>query len=286
MNDPRSSCRSWCWSSTRTREPFGTHPLVTRRRGYLADGAVRSVNHQGIGILAPARVARAQTGQQLRFLAVAAELDQAALVAVNDEARCAASHHHAGMQDNAGVPIVENDVGPVIGFSSLALPSQIGLNTIRQAEKQKRLIDKVRPQIEPDAIARPGTLSPPIADFGAKPVEMRLEMGDAPDLARLYRLSDSLKIAVPTTVVKHRQQSTSRFSHTDQFAGLDQIKSKGLVHHHRLARLHRGPSQRRMTGIGTGDHDQVQALCGDEREGIVKDDHVGHAGADLVMIAR
>ena len=85
------------------------------------------------------------------------------------------------------------------------LTCEIGVQAVWQAKQLQCLIDEMRSKVEPDSAAGPGSFAPAAAHFGTEPVDMRFEVRNLADQVVGERTPYAQKIAVPASVVKHRE---------------------------------------------------------------------------------
>ena len=161
------------------------------------------------------------------------------------------------MQDGAALAVVEHHVCPIGSLRAGALPGKRGTHRVRQAEQQQRLVNQMRAKIKPDAGALPGLFAPARTHLRAVAVEMRLQVHRLAHGTAGEHSLHGKEIAVPTPVLKNRQQTAGLLRHMGQMPRLGQRDGKGLVHHNVLAGAQCGFGQRRMAVVGGGNDDEV-----------------------------
>jgi hypothetical protein len=146
---------------------------------------------------------------------------------------------------------------PVRRRRTRALLRDIDRHQVGQAKQLERLVQQMRPEIEPQARTRPGPLAPPVLHHRPEAVDMRIELHDRAQAAALDGAFDGEEVTVPAAVLKHRQQRAGGGRGIRQPARLRQGDGEGLVHHDMLAGGQRRLGERGVAVIGRGDDDEV-----------------------------
>src|SRR5947207_13511821 len=109
------------------------------------------------------------------------------------------------------MPVVQRDVERVVDDRTVVLDPDISADRLRHAKQEQRLIEQVRPDVEPDAGARVRLLAPRIRlELGAKAIEMRFVRGDAAKIALAHNVADGREIAGIATIQIGRASGRER----------------------------------------------------------------------------
>ena len=135
------------------------------------------------------------------------------------------------------MPVVQRDVERVVDDRTVALDPDISADRLRHAKQEQRLIEQVRPDVEPDAGARVRLLAPRIRlELGAKAIEMRFVRGDAAKIALAHNVADGREIAGIATILIDRHDAPLRPGELDQLPCFRKCRREGLVDDHMMSR--------------------------------------------------
>src|SRR4051812_49678668 len=132
---------------------------------------------------------------------------------MDDEPRLRSGDQGPGGEHDAQPALAHQQMETVIGFSTWALPEDVGDQPVGWAEEDQGLVDQVRAEIEEQAAAWFGMPPPAIAHLGPVPIVAALIADHLSQIAATKTTPQCQEIAVPAPVVEHRQQTVAFLGH-------------------------------------------------------------------------
>ncbi len=164
--------------------------------------------------------------------------------------------------------VVKHRMEIVDTSAAFALHGEVRIDRLRTAEQHQHLVQQVRPQVVPQAAARPVLLAPAFAHLRTIAVEMCVAFGDVTERAVGKQRLQGQEVRIEPPVLEHGSDASSVARCGQHLFGFAHAHDERLVHQHMLAGGQRGDGQWRVLFVRRGDDHRIyrrvieDLLCG------------------------
>ncbi|MNI44796.1 hypothetical protein D3C73_991910 [compost metagenome] len=170
--------------------------------------------------------------------------------------------------------VVQHRVEIVDAAAAFALHGKVRIDRLRTAEQHQHLVQQVRPQVVPQAAARPILLAPALAHLRAVAVEMGVALGDVTERAVGKQCLQGQEVRIEAPVLEHGGDASGAARCSQYLLGFVHVHRERFVHQHMLAGGQRGDGQRRVLFVRGGDDHRIH-------RGVIEDLLRGSAYVDV-----